>query len=67
MARQLAWHQENCVDADVVTRTRVAGRKSLGGNSDAAEAIFVERHCCRLFASSLFNFDEGHSSPAPGD
>ena len=42
MARSGAGGEQDDIDADVVTRTRIARHQDLGGGSDAGEAAFVD-------------------------
>jgi len=67
VAWQLAGHNENCVDADVVSRPCIARRKSLGGGGNAAKAIFVEGQGCRIITIALLDLDEGNHFSAPRD
>jgi len=51
MARQAARHQEDGIDANVVTFSDIAGRQPLGGNDNASQAVLVQRKgrgflCC---------------------
>jgi hypothetical protein len=59
MPWQPAGHDEDGIDANVVTRPRVAGGEPLGGDRDTAEAIFVEREGGGIFAAPLLHFHEG--------
>jgi len=65
MARQLPWHHEDGVDADVVTVAGKAGCKALRSNRNAAEAIFVEGQGRGLGAAALLHFHEGNDLSAP--
>jgi len=67
VAGQAAGNQEQRVNPDVVPIPGIARCKPLGGDSDAAQAVLVERHCRRLDATALLDLDEGDDLSAPDD
>lgn len=67
VAGQAAGNQEQGIDADVVAVTRIARSQPLGGDGNAAQAIFVERPGRGCFAAALLDFDEGEDVPAASD
>ena len=65
VAGQPARQQEDGIDANVVTLTRVARRQPFGGNRHPAQPVLVERNCQPLLAAARLDLDEGQdSSPA---
>ena len=67
MARQAAGNDEDGVDPDVVAGTGEARSEALGGNGNAAEAIFVERQAGSVVGRALLDLDERHHAAAPRD
>lgn len=67
VAGQPAWHQKDGVDANVLTRSRIARGKAFGRHRHTAQPIFIERHGRRVFACPLLHFDECNGAPALGD
>ena len=58
MAWQPARHQEDRIDADVIAFSCIAGRQPLGGNDDAAQAVFVQGQGCRFLRGSRLDLDK---------
>lgn len=67
VAGQAARHQEQRINADRVAIAGESGCKPLGGNSDAAQTIFVECPCGGICRAALFDFDECQRPSAAGD
>lgn len=67
MAWQLAWQEENGVDADVVAGAHEARRQSLGGDDDPSQSIVVESHRRSFLGRAGLDLDEGDDPPAAGD
>lgn len=67
VAGQAAGNEEQRVDAYIVAVLGKARRQPLGGNCDAAQAIFVECPGCRILGGALLDLDEGECAAAPGD
>jgi hypothetical protein len=65
--RELAGHDEERVDSDVVAIAHVALRQPLGGDRDSAEAVAVEREGRGLLAPARLNFDEGQGPASARD
>ena len=64
---EAARHNEDGVDADIVTGAGVTRGKLFGGGGDAAQAVAIERHSGSIGGRALFHFDEGEHLAAPGD
>ena len=67
VSRQSAGNNEDCIDANVVVRFLVVGRKPLGCSDHAAQAPGIQGHGGSLFGRSRFDLDEGESSSASGN
>lgn len=61
------WDQEQHIDADYIAILGKTGRQPFGGESDPAQAIFIERPGRSFLAAALFDFDKGESSAASCD
>ena len=61
--RQVPWpaprHDEQRIDAHVVTVTHVAGSETLGSHHHAAQPPLVERKCRRFLGCALLHLDKG--------
>ena len=60
-------HDQNRIDADVVARTHVAGRKALGCDGNAPHSPRVDRHGSRIRRRPRLHFDERNDLPAAGN
>lgn len=61
------WHDKNRIDANVVAFAGVARGQQLGGNGDAAKAIFIERPRRCFRGGALLDLDKGEGAAAPGN
>jgi hypothetical protein len=64
---QVARHDEQGVDADIIALARIAVSQSLGGNRDTPQPIFIECPGGGIGGAPLLDFDERQHSPAPSD
>jgi hypothetical protein len=67
MARSGAGGEQNDIDADVVTRTRIARHQDLGGGSDAGEAAFVDGEIEFRSGAPGLHLDECDEASLAGD
>ena len=67
MARPLAGHDEQSVDADVVSGPGIARRELLSSRGDPAEAMLIQGQASSIGAAPLLDLNERHDAAAPGD
>ena len=67
MTWQAARHEEDGVDADVVSGAHEARRQPFGSDGDAAQAIVIKRHGGAFIGRARLDLNEGENAAAAGD
>lgn len=67
MLRQSSRHNEQGIDADIITVASIAVGQSPSGNRDAPQPIFVQCPRGGVHRVALLDLDERQHTPAPSD
>lgn len=67
MLRQASRHDENRIDANVISGPGIAHRETLGSNRNTPQAVAIERQGGCLVRAARLDLDEGDDTPPARD